>query len=59
MQSRGTRDRSYFLRVDSHPANVNPLAELGGRPWGADTTLDFEPIANGVEGAAQILAGAE
>jgi len=37
MDEQGTRERSYFLRVDFNPAAVNRLlAELGARPWPAD-----------------------
>ena len=37
MDEQGTRERSYFLRVDFNPAAVNRLlAELGAQPWPAD-----------------------
>ncbi len=37
MDEQGTRERSYFLRVDFNPVAVNRLlAELGARPWPAD-----------------------
>jgi hypothetical protein len=37
MDEQGTRERSYFLRVDFDQVEVDRLlAELGARPWGAD-----------------------
>lgn len=37
MDEQGTRERSYFLRVDFNPVAVNRLlAELGEQPWPAD-----------------------
>jgi hypothetical protein len=37
MDEQGTRERSWFLRVDFDPTKVDRLvAELGARPWGAD-----------------------
>ena len=37
MDEQGTRERSYFLRVDFNPVAVNQLlSELGAQPWPAD-----------------------
>lgn len=37
MDEQGTRERSWFLRVDFDPTKVDRLvAELGAQPWGVD-----------------------